>query len=172
MSSNPSSNATATESDLQSIKKGIPDVVPAGKTFFFKGVNYDQQGFTQLVQGNLDAYENVQKLRAQLDQAIKERDSKDDAARQFVNEIEAASIANYGESSSEFNSLGFKSKKKPAPLSPEKKQLKYKRFLATRKARNVMGKRQRQAVKGVVDPGTDSAPPASGAGGAGGNVTK
>ncbi len=180
MSSNSKSeHASETEAELQAIKKGIPDVVPSGKTFFFKGMNLDQQGFTQLVQAVLDAFESVQQLRARLEQAIVERSSKEDAAKQFVSEIKAAAIANYGENSTEFSQLGFKSKKKAAPLSPEKKQLRYKRFIATRKARSVMGKRQRLAVKGDIgsptgNQGSPGAPSQdAGAGGAaGGNAGK
>jgi hypothetical protein len=170
-------HASETEQELQAIMKGIPSVVPSGKNFFFKGINYDQQGFTQLVAGFLNPYESVQQLRAQLEQGVVDRDSMEDAARQFVSDIKAASITNYGEGSVEFSQLGFKSKKKAAPLSPEKKQLRYARLMATRKARNVMGKRQRLAVKGVVPPtGTEGSPDApsqaGGSGASGGNAAK
>ncbi len=91
-------------------------------------------------------------LRAQLALAVAERDSKEAAAKQFLSDLKAAAITNYGEGSIEFALLAFRSKRKPAPLSPEKKQLKYLRTMATRKARMVMGSRQRQEVKGVVEP--------------------
>ena len=53
-----------------------------------------------------------------------------------------------------------------ASMTPEKKQLRVERLRATRAARHTMGKRQKQDVKGVVNP---DAPPASSAppGGAG-----
>ncbi len=177
MSSKNKNHTSETEQELQSIMKGIPSVVPSGKAFFFKGINYDQPGFTQLVAGFLNPFENVQQLRAQLEQGVVDRDSKEDAARQFVSDIKAAAITNYGENSVEFSQLGFKSRKKAAPLSPEKKQLRYARLIATRKARQVMGKRQRQAVKGVVPPagmeGSPGAPSqAGGTGASGGNAAK
>ena len=152
-----------TEQELQGIKRGIPDVVPSGKTFFFKGMFLDEQGFTQLVQGILDSFENVVNLRAQLALAVAERDSKEAAARQFVSDLRAAAITNWGEGSIEFALLNFTSRKKPAPLTPEKRQLKYLRTQATRKARMVMGSRQRREVKGVVEPGPSDpgTPPAT-----------
>jgi hypothetical protein len=153
MSNAKSHHPLETEQELQAMKRGIPDVMTNQKTCFFKGLFLDEQGFTQLVQGVLDYFENVTQLRARLALAVAERDSKDAAARQFVSDLRAAAITNYGEGSIEFALLGFTSRRKPAPLTPEKKQLKYLRTMATRKARMVMGSRQRQEIKGEVDPG-------------------
>jgi hypothetical protein len=179
MSKTSSNHPEETEQELESILRGIPGVVPSGKTFFFRGTNYDQAGFTQLVESVFAPFENVRQLRAALDQGVKDRESKLDAAKQFVSDIKAAAVTNYGESSPEFSQLGFKSKKKAAPLTPEKKQLRYKRLIATRKARNVMGKRQRQAVKGVIptptgNEGSPGAPSQAGGtdGASGGNAVK
>ena len=97
-----------TQRDLEGIVKGIPQVLLPGKTFFFKGINYDQAGFLQLVAAVLAPYENVDTSRTQLAQGIVTRDANEPQAQQFVSDVKAAAVTNYGENTPQFDALGFK----------------------------------------------------------------
>ena len=132
------------------MQKGAPEVLVSGKTIFLGGQAVDQAGFLAMVNGHLAPIELVHERRTLLSQAMTDRKAKEAEAKAFVNDVRVAATNSYGENSVEFQKLGFKPKKKAPPLTPEEKQNKYDRLIATRKARNVLGKKQKRAVKGVV----------------------
>jgi hypothetical protein len=138
------------EEDLLALRTGAPEVLTPGKTIVFRGGTYDQAGFLQLVNVALAPYDSVNEHRTLLHQAVVTRDGQEDAAAQFVRDAKAAAIVSFGENSLEFTKLGFKAKKKAAPLTPEQKQLKQARLKATRKARGTMSRKQKARIKGVV----------------------
>jgi hypothetical protein len=152
------------EEDLNAIKKGALEVLVTGKTIFFRGASMDQASFLTLVTTALAPFENVNEHRTLLHLAIAARDAEDVAASQFVRDVKTAVAATFGENSKEFTDFGFHAPKKPAPLTPEKRNLKNARAQATRKARGTLGPKARKAVKGVVpapDNGSAQAPPSS-----------
>jgi hypothetical protein len=152
------------EEDLNVIKKAANEVLVTGKTIFFRGASMDQASFLTLVTTALAPFDNVNEHRTLLHLAIAARDAQEDAASQFVRDVKAAVSATFGENSKEFTDFGFHAPKKPAPLSPEKRNLKNARAQATRKARGTLGPKARKAVKGVVttpDNGSAQAPPSS-----------
>ena len=146
------------EEDLRALKEGIPQAFTPGKTIFFRGGNLDQASFLQLVTTALAPYDSVNSLHMQLHQGVAARDAQEEAAAQFVRDAKASAIVSFGENSPEFSVMGFKAKKKAAPLTLEQKQLKQARIKATRKARGTMSRKQKEKIKGVVPTPEDSGP--------------
>jgi hypothetical protein len=144
-----SDEASKTELDLVGLQKGAPEVLVSGKTIFLGGQAVDQAGFLAMVNAHLTPFETVHERRTLLSQAMTDRLAKEAEAKAFIQDVKTAAANSFGENSVEFQKLGFKPKKKAPPLTPEEKQQKYERLLATRKARNTLGKKQRRNVKGV-----------------------
>ncbi len=147
------------EEDLRALKAGVPEVFVPGKTIAFRGGNFDQAGFLQLVDIALVPYDSVNEHRVLLHQAIVARDGQEEAAAQFIRDARAGAIVSFSENSPEFQKLGFKPKKKAASLTLEQKQLKQARAKATRKARGTLGRKQKARIKGVVTPGNGGSQP-------------
>jgi hypothetical protein len=155
---------TNNEADLRALKAGTPEAILPGKTIAFRGGNLDQTSFLQLVNAALAPYDSVNSLHLQLHQGVASRDALAEAAAQFVRDAKAGAIVSFGENSSEFTKLGFKTKKKPAPLTLEQQQLKQARVKATRKARGTMSRKQKEKIKGVVNPDSGGSQPAPSSG--------
>jgi hypothetical protein len=149
------------EEDLRAMKDGIPEAFAPGKNITFRGNNYDQAGFLQLVNTALAPYDNVNDLHVQLHLGVAARDAQEEAAAQFVRDAKAAAIVSFGEGSNSFQKLGFKTRKKQAPLTLEQKQLRQARIKATRKARGTMSRKAKAKIKGVVPENGGSQPPPS-----------
>src|SRR5581483_2924280 len=81
---------------------------------------------------------------------LADRHASQAGADRFLSLLKHAVVASAGDEATELTLLGFKPKKKPAELTPEQKQHRVEQMRATRAARHTMGKRQKQAVKGVV----------------------
>jgi hypothetical protein len=148
------------EEDLRALKLGIPDVLVPGKTIAFRGGTIDQVGALQLVNAALAPIDNVNEQHLILHQAVVARDGQEEAVTQLIADLRAGAVVSLGENSSEFSRLGFKPRKKAAPLTPEEKQLKRARAKATRQARGTVSRKARAKIKGVVNP-DGSAPPSS-----------
>jgi hypothetical protein len=97
----------------------------------------------------VDARAKVASLRAQLAEALDEV-SKADAARMEADRALKAWVrGEFGVESTEANDFGFPTPKR-AVLTVEQKARAVERGRATRKARGTMGRRQKEAIRGVV----------------------
>ncbi len=149
-------NPHLSERKLLAIIRGINAVLVNGKTIPYKGTPSDASVLLPILTQALAPYVNVHDLRSALRVAMQEKRAADPASRQLVHDTKVAVECQFG-NGTEFEQFGFKPRKKPAPLTPEKKQLKVDRLRATRSARHVMGKRQKAAIKG--QPKTPTSPP-------------
>ena len=143
--------AKGMERKLLNIQRGIETVLMAGKTIPYRGQPSDAATVGPIVAAALAPYESVHAVRSALRVAIEARRAHKAYVKQLVKDIQSAAAAAFQEGT-DYEQFGFKPRKQPAPLTPEKKQLRLERLRSTRAARHTMGSRQRAAVKGVVDP--------------------
>ncbi len=153
-----SDHSGETEQELLEAIRGAQVVLVQGKTLSLLGMTFDQAGLIQAIGGHLGPYTNVRDDRAKLVEDLSDRRAKEPVAKAFIRALKQAVAASYGESSVEFSQFGFKPNKKPIELTPEQKKLKVDRMRATRLARKTLGSRQKEHVKGVVNPEQSSAP--------------
>jgi hypothetical protein len=143
-------NPKGTELKLLNIQLGIQEVLTQGKTMTFRGMASDASTLGGTAASFLAPYKAVEEQRATLRSTIQTRRSQSLDARKWAKDFQIGALATFGEDSVEYQKFGFKPRKANAALTPEKKQLKVERLRATRKARNTLGSRERQAVKGNV----------------------
>jgi hypothetical protein len=161
MTNNNTDKPGKTERDLLSIRLGAEQALTGGRTISYKGMSYDQASLTRAADASLGPYQSVHRARTILEQVLSERRAGEASAQELVQIVKLAAAAAFGEDSVEFSLFGFQPKKKAVPLTPEQKQHKLEQLRATRKARKTMGRRQKQAVKGVVSSGGTAGPPAA-----------
>jgi hypothetical protein len=147
---------------LQGIEGGVDKVLVSNVTMMFRGQNVGAKTLAPMAADFLGDYTNVELARTALAAAIAAREANEAAAEQFAKDVQAGALATFGENSQEYKAFGFAPRKKPIELTHEQKETKYKKLLATRAARHTMGKRQKEAVKGVVAPPAAPEAPASG----------
>jgi hypothetical protein len=145
-----SEQVSITEQDLAALKKGALEVLVSGKTIFLRGQPMDQTTFVALIMSYLAPFDSVVELRTQLAQAMAARLAKEAEAKEFLKEAKAGAAATFGESSVEFQKMGFSPRKKARALSSDEKKLKVARAAATRVARHTLGSKAKRAVKGAV----------------------
>jgi hypothetical protein len=156
------SNPKNMTTKLQGIERGIDQVLVNNVTMMFRGQNSGAKTLAPLNAGYLADYTNVDSTKTAYQAAIAARKLVQAATEAYVKDVQAGLIATFGEDSEEYKLFGFTPRKKPAPLTPAKKQQKYQNLVATRAARHTMGKRQKQNVKGAATPPSTSGPPTSG----------
>ncbi|HZU98865.1 MAG TPA: hypothetical protein VFF73_19315 [Planctomycetota bacterium] len=147
--------------DLLAIVRGINEVLTQGKTMPFRQGTIDGPGLLAVVVPLLGTLQAVGDQKAAWKASIVTRDAKGPTISALIDDIKKGASLGWGDSSVEFGQFGFAPKKKPAPLTPEQKQTKLERYRATKAARGTLGRRQRQAIKGVVPtpPSTPNASP-------------
>jgi hypothetical protein len=141
--------ATKTERDLRAILAGIQKTLPPGKTMAFRQGTIDGAALEALVTQALAPHQAVHEDNAALARDLAERRARAPEAKQLIKDVKDAALVAFGELSDPFQELGFEPRKKPAPLTPEARQLQIERLRATRLARHTLGPRARKAVKGT-----------------------
>ena len=143
-------------------QKGAQTVLASGGTIPLQNVPSNLKQVLQAIGTNLVPYQAVHDARTALKLALQHRSEFEPAAKKFLTELQAAVVAAYGLGSTEFQAFGFKVRKTATPLTSEQKAQKADRMRRTRKARNVLGKKQRKSVTGASSsPTTTPATPAS-----------
>jgi hypothetical protein len=114
-------------------------------------------------QRSVDARAKVAALRAQLAEALGEVGDADAARAETDRALKAWVRGEFGVESMEANDFGFPAPKK-AVLTVEQKARAVERGRATREARGTMGRRQKEAIRGVLAvPETGTSAPLSAA---------
>jgi hypothetical protein len=144
--------STKTERTLNAIKLGAAEALAGGKTLTVLGTSYDAAGLDKATTDLLATYQTAREKRIDWNNAVSDRRAKEPDAKQFVRELKRTAGFILGETSVEYSKLGFKPRKPSTPLTPEQKQLRRERMLATRAARGTLGSRQKRSVKGDVKP--------------------
>jgi hypothetical protein len=162
MSRNPlfvsnSSTATLTKAETTLVTE-LPAVL--GKTSIpVGGKSMTPQQVVAIFQQHLDAMAALTKQRAQTTAAVQTERAARTSAKAAVPYIRNYVAAAFGENSQQYASLGF-ALRKPAQKSVESKAQAHVKMLATRKARQTVGRLQKAKIHGVVPaPVSDSPSP-------------
>jgi len=140
------------ELKLLKLQRGIAQVLVGGKTIPFQGKTADATTLGPLIANALGFFEDVHAKKSAFSESVATRVSQEPGVKKLIQDIRNGAVAQFGETSSDFQDLGFSPRKKNSELTPEQKQLKTERLRATRQARKSVGSRQRLAIKGVVNP--------------------
>ncbi|HZU95977.1 MAG TPA: hypothetical protein VFF73_04655 [Planctomycetota bacterium] len=169
MSTNPTTDHApgATERKLRSLQTGLATVLAGGKQMPFRGGTMDLTSLNGIVAASLAPYEAVHVDRQTLTVDVAKRRSGEASAKQLIKDFQFAAATAFGEDSNEYQTLGFKPRKK-ATLTTEAQSLKVQRSLATRQARGTKGSRQKQSIRGVVNPSGNTTTTTTATGGTGG----
>jgi len=163
------------ELKLLNIQRGIAAVLAGGKTIPLRGQATGDTVLGPMIAAALAPYVNVTNLRSSLRVGVEARNSNDATVKQLVHDVQIAVETAFGQGT-EFEQFGFKPRKQAQALTPEQKQLKVEKLRQTRAARKTMGKRQKAAIRGSVDPTsgdtTNAAPTNGNQGNGGGSVAK
>jgi hypothetical protein len=152
MSRNPlfvsnSSTATLTKAETTLVTE-LPAVL--GKTSIpVGGKSMTPQQVVAIFQQHLDAMAALTKQRAQTTAAVQTERAARATAKAAVPYIRNYVAAAFGENSQQYASLGF-ALRKPAQKSVESKAQAHVKMLATRKARQTMGRLQKAKIHGVA----------------------
>jgi hypothetical protein len=134
---------TAETALVTGVPKHMPNVVLA--------VNRAKLSGAQIVaaaKAHLALIAEIKRMRGELDRMLANAKAMrlSMSARRLA--VKAYAVATFGAQSIELHALGF-SVKKPAKPSAETRRAAVEKRLATRKARNTMGTKQRKAIKGT-----------------------
>jgi len=158
MSSN-ESHPKGTELQLLMLQRGIAKVLAGGKTIPFRGQTADATALGPLIAAELGIFEDVHVKKSDYRESVATRNTREPSTKTLIQDIRNGAVAQFGESSSDFEDLGFKARKKPAALTPEQKTLKVEKLRATRAARKTVGSRKKLQIRGVVDTAQVNTPP-------------
>jgi hypothetical protein len=145
---------------LITIMTGINEVLTAGKTMPFRTGTIDGPSLAAIVQPLIAVLQAVGNNKTAWKASIQARDAAGATIEALIADIKKGASLAWTDGSVEFQQFGFAPRKKPAPLTPEQKQLKVDRLRATRVARGTVGSRARKAIHGVVP--TPPTPPKAG----------
>jgi hypothetical protein len=142
-----SSTAALTKAETTLVAE-LPAVL--GKTSIpVGGKSMTPQQIVAIFQRHLDAMAALTKQRAQTTAAVQTERAERATAQAAVPYIRNYVAAAFGESSAQYASLGF-APRKPAQKTVESKAQAHVKMLATRKARQTMGKLQKAKIHGVA----------------------
>jgi hypothetical protein len=142
-----SSTATLTKAETTLVAE-LPAVL--GKTSIpVGGKSMTPQQIVAIFQRHLDAMAALTKQRAQTTAAVQTEHADRATAQAAVPYIRNYVAAAFGESSAQYASLGF-APRKPAQQTVESKAQAHLKMLATRKARQTLGKLQKAKIHGVA----------------------
>ena len=161
---NAPNNATVVETCARRIR-ALGTYVDRKSVVAINGRKHAHAEIVAVYQRPVDARAKVASLRAQLAEALDEVGQADVGRMEADRALKAWVRGEFGVESAEANDFGFPAPKK-AVLTVEQKALAVERGRATRKARGTMGRREKEAIHGVVAPPA----PAPGVGPTGSNV--
>jgi hypothetical protein len=142
-----SSTAALTKAETTLVAE-LPAVL--GKTSIpVGGKSMTPQQIVAIFQRHLDAMAALTKQRAQTTAAVQTERAERATAQAAVPYIRNYVAAAFGENSQQYASLGF-APRKPAQQTVESKAQAHLKMLATRKARQTLGKVQKAKIHGVV----------------------
>ncbi|HZU95334.1 MAG TPA: hypothetical protein VFF73_01400 [Planctomycetota bacterium] len=125
-------------------------------------------GLLSSAQAAVKPWKDCRAARAVIHAAVQSRPQDVQAARQLLNNVKAALVNLYGDTSQELTTFGYKPKTTPAKLTSAQKVTANAKRELTREARHVMGSRQKASIQVTGTPvvtigpdGTLIAPPAS-----------
>ena len=131
-------------------------VLPA-QSLVIGGVTYTYDQLQASLQGTIDAESAVLTTRAAWQNAVKGEKDKRTQNRPFLDALTQTVVAMFGTSVETLADFGL-APRKPRTVKPATKVLAAQKNLATRKARNTMGKKQKAGIKGTVSAPTTPAP--------------
>jgi hypothetical protein len=129
-----------------------------GKTVVLQGKLWKSADLVKALQGAIAALHATDALHASWIKAVAdEKSTYKTAILPLIKALRAYIVATFGETSQVYIDFGFPQPKPRAKPSIETNSTALQQRRATRKARNTMGKKQRLAIKGVVQPVTAQA---------------
>jgi hypothetical protein len=130
----------------------------AGKTVVLQGKPWKSADLIKALQGAIAALHAADALHANWIKAVAdEKSTYRTVTLPLIKALRAYLVATFGETSQVYIDFGFPQPRLRAKPSIETSSAALQQRLATRKARNTMGKKQRLAIKGVVQPVTAQA---------------
>ena len=147
---NAPNNATVVETCARRIR-ALGTYVDRKSVVAINGRKHAHAEVVAVYQRSVDARAKVASLRARLAEALDEVGEADAARMEADRALKAWVRGEFGVESTEANDFGFPVSKK-AVLTVEQKALAVERGRATREARGTMGRREKEAIRGVVAP--------------------
>jgi hypothetical protein len=145
-------NATVVETCTRRIR-ALETYVDRVSVVGINGRKHAHGDVVAVYQRSIDARAKVARLRAQLAEALDEVGDADAGRAEADRALKAWVRGEFGVESSAAHDFGFPAPRK-AVLTLEQKARAVERGKATRKARGTMGRRQKEAIRGVVAPPT------------------
>jgi hypothetical protein len=133
---------------FQAVKTGLQQYF-AKKVLLIDGKPYKAEDLETLLQNQIDALQQVDATHGAWMTAVGVARTGNSPAELLVNGIRAYVTPVLGSNSEALKVFGFTPRRKPQASAEAKAQAVH-QMRATRKARNTMGKKQRQSIKGVV----------------------
>jgi hypothetical protein len=115
------------------------------------GAKYTLADLTQRLQAFVDLCDGVDTAKAAYQEQLNEAKTQKPALRSLISAFKAFVRATFGNSPGDLVDFGMVPRKVPQPKTVEAKADTVKKSLATRKARQTMGKNQKKLVTGAVN---------------------
>jgi hypothetical protein len=132
---------------LVSLIAGVIAHFPSASSLVIDGVTYDKEALLQKLQEVNGPFKKAEDLRVQSSNAIKERDASEGAAATFAEKAALGLQYLFGSDANVMAAYGLTPPKARRQLTPQEKVARAAKAAETRKLRNTMGSRQKQAVK-------------------------
>jgi hypothetical protein len=150
---------------LQTVHDATQKYFGKGKTLVLDGVDVKSDAFVAELQNVIATYKAVDTARTALTQAVLARRQALEAVRPKLTAMRAYVAAICGKQSTEYKAFGFApQQRQQASLTTRAGAVE--KMRATRKARGIMGKRQRQQIQAAPPPATTPSSASSPAGSA------
>jgi hypothetical protein len=141
----------------------LPTVLPNG-TFLVKGAKMTSVQIAATLKQHSDAITLANSLHDQWHAAVVAADALKATANASITAVRDYVVVTYGETSSQFSTLGFKPRK-PRKVKTLVKADAIKKTIATRGARHTMGSRQKASIHGTPPVATSSTTSGTGSSG-------
>jgi hypothetical protein len=157
LTTQPNPNRTTTQAKDGQIIVGIKQDLMSMATLPLGGATYTPSSLIAFIQSRIDANNQVQTAKAAWQDAAKTYTAINAQATVVVRELRNLVIGAFGPTSPKLADFGFSAPKR-TPLTPAKKVAAAAKRAATRKARGTLGKKQKLAITGTVEPTTTATP--------------
>jgi hypothetical protein len=131
---------------------GIAKRFPAKGRRLVGGTSYTRRELAALFQDQLDAMAESSAAHAALKAAVRRERAATERARAVEQDLRLWAESLYGRASIAITDFGWRIAKKPGPKTAKAKRDVVEKGAATRAARETLGKRQRQKLRGAVLP--------------------
>jgi hypothetical protein len=159
MSTSTNTNRIQQQAADQKMIDGLTQSQQTLPSFMIGNTSVKATDIITTLQGRIKTANTVDSTRATWQAAVKANREERAKSEPLISALRQTLLMMFSGSIETLAEYGLTPRKQPTPRTPEEKAVAAAKALATRKARNTMGPKQKAKIKGVVSPTAPATPP-------------